>query len=143
MPTSPDPGPDRRHVLAALAAGTALAGLSACTGRSSEPPARQTVVIKASMSDTLRFTPAVITIHPGDAVEWHNDSLLVHTVTADPALAALPASTALPAGAAPFNSGNLQPGAVYRHVFEKPGTYKYFCIPHEAAGMTGTVIVQP
>jgi plastocyanin len=28
-----------------------------------------------------------------------------------------------------------------RHTFDVPGTYQYFCIPHEMAGMTGTVVV--
>lgn len=134
--------PDRRHVLAALAAGASVFGLSACKGQSREAGAVKAAAI-VTMSDALKFSPQSVHIHSGDVVEWRNTSLLVHTVTADPSLAALPSSARLPAGAKPFNSGNLDPDGVFRHRFTTPGTYKYFCIPHEAAGMTGEVVVQP
>jgi len=129
---------NRRRTLVAIAAGTAALGLSAI-GRSARAGG---ATAKVSMNDALKFTPATLTVHPGDEVVWHNDSQLVHTVTADPALAATASSTHLPAGAKPFNSGNLEPGGTFSHVFTTPGTYKYFCIPHEAAGMTGEVVVQ-
>jgi plastocyanin len=129
---------NRRQTLVAIAAGTATLGLNAIGSPASAGDAAKTV----SMNDKLQFTPATLTVHPGDEVVWHNASQLVHTVTADPALAATASSTQLPAGAKPFNSGNLEPGGTFRHVFTTPGTYKYFCIPHEAAGMTGQVVVQ-
>ncbi|MCL5279758.1 MAG: plastocyanin/azurin family copper-binding protein [Planctomycetes bacterium] len=31
---------------------------------------------------------------------------------------------------------------VFQHTFEVPGTYVYFCLPHEAMGMVGKVTVQ-
>lgn len=127
---------NRRQTLVAIAAGMAALGLNVIAR-----PARAGAAAKVSMNDELKFTPATITVHVGDAVEWHNASQLVHTVTADPALAATSSSTQLPAGATPFNSGNLQPGGTFRHIFTTSGTYKYFCIPHEAAGMTGEVVV--
>ncbi|WP_162622742.1 plastocyanin/azurin family copper-binding protein [Salinisphaera orenii] len=37
----------------------------------------------------------------------------------------------------------MAPGADYAHRFTEPGTYRYFCIPHEAAGTVGTVVVKP
>ncbi len=49
---------------------------------------------------------------------------------------------ALPVGAKPFNSGNLKPGQAYRHTFTVPGRYRYFCVPHEGAGMIGEVVVR-
>lgn len=130
---------NRRQTLVAIAAGTAALGLNviARPGRADD-----TAAAKVSMNDELQFTPATITVQAGDEIAWHNASQLVHTVTADPALAATPSSTQLPAGATPFNSGDLQPGDTFRHVFTTPGTYKYFCIPHEATGMTGRVVVQ-
>ncbi|RME57663.1 MAG: halocyanin, partial [Candidatus Dadabacteria bacterium] len=75
-------------------------------------------------------------------VEWTNTSPIVHTVTADPKKATLEDSTKLPKGAKPFNSGNLEPNAVFRHTFTVPGTYRYFCIPHEAAMMRGEIVVE-
>jgi len=95
------------------------------------------------LTNTLAFEPKAVTVHVGQAVEWRNGSLLVHTVTADPALAANAKDVALPAGAKPFNSGDLKPGATYRHIFAVPGRYRYFCIPHEGAGMVGEVVVLP
>lgn len=95
-----------------------------------------------TMSNELHFTPSPVTVHVGQTVEWRNDSDLVHTVTADPSVAAKRADVALPAGAKPFSSDLLQPGAAYEHTFKVAGTYRYFCIPHEAAGMVGEVIVK-
>lgn len=101
----------------------------------------RTVTVKAT--DLLKFEPAKVVIHVGDTVVWHNASVLVHTVTDLPKLAANAADAALPKGAKPFNSGNLQPKADFKHRFTVPGTYRYFCIPHEAAGMLGQVVVEP
>jgi plastocyanin len=56
-------------------------------------------------------------------------------------IAANPKDALLPKGAKPFNSGFLKAGQVYRHRFTVPGTYRYFCLLHEAAGMVGTVVV--
>ena len=44
-------------------------------------------------------------------------------------------------GDASFDSGQLEPGATFSHTFRVPGTYRYFCVPHEVAGMIGTLIV--
>ncbi|HQU16732.1 MAG: cupredoxin domain-containing protein [Gammaproteobacteria bacterium] len=94
-----------------------------------------------TLTNLLTFEPQVLTVRAGQTVEWRNGSLLVHTVTADPALAANTKDVALPAGAKPFNSGDLKPGAVFRHTFRVPGRYRYFCIPHEGAGMIGNIVV--
>jgi plastocyanin len=64
-------------------------------------------------------------------------------VTDDPAKAATATDAQLPAGGQSFDSGDLNPGQSYSHLFDTPGTYKYFCQPHETAGMLSTVIVSP
>ena len=92
-------------------------------------------------TNDMKFAPNHVPIHVGDRVEWKNTSVLVHTATDMPGLASNPKDAALPQGAKGFNSGNLAPGATYRHTFSVPGTYRYFCIPHEAAGMLGTIVV--
>jgi plastocyanin len=38
--------------------------------------------------------------------------------------------------------GAITSGDTYEHTFEVPGTYHYFCIPHERGGMVGTVTVK-
>jgi plastocyanin len=94
------------------------------------------------MTNGRTFVPAEVTITAGQGVVWINGSNLVHTVTADPSWAQNAKNVQLPPGAQPFNSGGIAPGGTFRHVFEEPGTYRYFCIPHEDEGMVGTVIVK-
>ena len=104
------------------------------------PAPSDTAVV--GMDNRLRFLPDTVRIEVGQAVRWENSSDLMHTVTADPARAALESSVRLPDGASTFDSGDLAPGAAWTRVFTAPGTYKYFCVPHERAGMVGWVIVE-
>ncbi len=98
--------------------------------------------VVVTMTDQLKFNPGTVTVQVGDTVEWKNTSLLAHTVTADPALAARQENVALPEGAQPFHSGIMKPNDTFRHKFATPGKYRYFCIPHEATGMVAEVVVQ-
>lgn len=124
--------------LAVLAAGGGEAG------RTTEPaaPLRASDSTVVTLTNTLTYVPDTVRIAAGATVVWHNTSLLVHTVTDDPSQATIPGSAQLPTKAEPFDSGNLAPGARYSHTFVQPGTYGYFCIPHEAAKMRGVVIVR-
>ncbi len=88
------------------------------------------------------FEPAEITIRVGDTVRWRNDSEFDHTVTADPGQAQDEDSVMLPEGAEPFGSGTVAPGEAFEYTFEAPGRYRYFCIPHEAAGMIAEIVVE-
>jgi plastocyanin len=92
-------------------------------------------------SDTLKFEPASLTVPKGTTVTWTNTGAVAHTVTFDPAKASDKSHVALPSGAQPFDLANLNGGQSLTHTFDVPGTYKYVCVPHEAAGMTGTVVV--
>lgn len=98
---------------------------------------------EVAMNNQLRFTPGTIRISAGETVTWRNTSDLPHTVTADPSKAMDPSNVSLPDGAETFDSGTLNPGDVFERTFTVPGTYRYVCLPHEAAGMVGTVIVEP
>jgi plastocyanin len=93
------------------------------------------------MNNELRFDPPVLTVPRGTTVTWLNTSSIQHTVTDDASKAQNKADAALPAGAEPWDSGNIDPGGRYQHTFDVAGTYKYFCIPHETAGMLGTIVV--
>ncbi len=95
------------------------------------------------MNDEMRFVPDRITIRPGATVEWKNISRQVHTVTADPKWATSPQNFQLPDGAKTFDSGDIAPGKTYRRAFTVPGTYRYFCIPHQTSGMVGEIVVGP
>ncbi|MCO5170225.1 MAG: plastocyanin/azurin family copper-binding protein [Planctomycetes bacterium] len=132
-----------RAALGLLAALT-LAGVGAVVVEPDAPapplPAPVTVV---TMTNDNRFEPLRVTIRAGEAVEWRNTSLVLHSITTDPDRAVRKDNVAAPPGAAPFFSGDLYEGDVYRHVFVVPGTYKYLCQPHEAHGMVGWVEVLP
>jgi plastocyanin len=93
------------------------------------------------MTDALHFEPSQITVPLGASVVWTNTGAIQHTVTDDPSKAQNKSDAELPPGAQAWDSGNVDPGKTFEHTFTVPGTYKYFCIPHESAGMVATVIV--
>jgi plastocyanin len=101
------------------------------------------IAAKVNMTSNLKFEPYRVDIQSGQTVEWKNTSSVIHTVTADPNKAKDKDDVSLPEGAQAFDSGNIEPGQTYTHTFTFPGTYKYFCIPHEEMGMVGEVIVTP
>lgn len=119
-------------------------------GAAQQPPAQegqqgggqaQTHVVEMTLQ--LQFVPEQLTVNVGDTVTWRTVGPIPHTSTCDPSLAANPEqSVALPEGAEPWNSGDVGDGEEFSHTFEVPGEYRYFCIPHEAAGMIGTLTVQ-
>ena len=118
-------------------------GLSACatSGPAYEPVSTDVAAI-VSATNGLNFEPKVVRIRVGETVEWRNTSLFSHTVTDDPENAGgkRKAYASLPAGAVPFDA-KLPAGQVFRHTFTVPGTYRYFCKPHEAFDMRGEIIV--
>jgi len=73
------------------------------------------------------YTPTDITVVIGvnNTVKWVNNDNMAHTVTASDGS---------------FDSGNLNPGALYVHTFTSPGVYHYICSYHY--WMQGTVTVQ-
>lgn len=105
--------------------------------------AAQEMEISMSGSSTgshVWFRPRGVLIQPGQAVRWINhDAGNVHTVTAYHPDNGKPLR--LPQKAKPWNSGYLMPGQSFRMVFDTPGVYDYFCIPHEHAGMVGRIVV--
>lgn len=120
-----------------------LAGVVSMTGSATAPGAPRAVAAEVEMTNTLKFTPGSVTVEVGETVRWTNTSVIVHTVTADPAEATMEGSVQLPEGAEAFDSGTMDSEATFEHTFETPGTYTYFCIPHEGVKMRGTVVVEP
>ena len=76
--------------------------------------------------DNFAFTPGVITIKAGTQVTWINRDDIPHTVDSTQGK---------------FKSKALDTDDKFSFVFDKPGTYSYFCAVHRH--MTGTVVVQP
>jgi plastocyanin len=94
------------------------------------------------MTDDMRFHPEEVIIVPGDTIVWINDGRMPHTATDKPGTAAMDEHNILPPGAEPFDSGLLQSGERFEHVFTVSGDYTYLCFLHEGLGMIGTVTVR-
>ncbi|HEX8002403.1 MAG TPA: plastocyanin/azurin family copper-binding protein [Mycobacteriales bacterium] len=77
------------------------------------------------------FTPAAVTIDPGDTVTWQYAGGFGHTVTSTSG--GWSKDTSLGPPAATFQTSYL---------FDQPGTYTYVCKTHESVGMKGTVTVR-
>ncbi|CCF85203.1 cupredoxin domain-containing protein [Nitrolancea hollandica] len=136
-PAAPAASPAASPRAASPAASPGAASPSASAGG----PAAMAVTV--DMGDDLKYSPEHVTIKKGGTITWKNTSGVVHTSTDDPSKAADPANAKLPAGAKTWDSGNIDPGKDFTHTFDTPGDYTYFCIPHESAGMVGTITVQP
>ncbi len=89
-----------------------------------------------------RFEPERASVQVGQTVRWRNSSSRIHTVTADPQLAANPQNIELPEGAERFHSGDIAPEEEFTRQLDVPGTYRYVCVPHEMEGMVGTLTVE-
>ena len=105
-------------------------------------PSTPIPVATVTLTPDFRFDPAEVTIKVGQAVHWVNAGRSPQTVTDDPTRAKDTSHVALPSGARPWDSGVLNAGDDYVHVFDVPGDYVYFSIPQEQAGMIGRVVVQ-
>jgi plastocyanin len=83
--------------------------------------------VTVRMEDNF-FEPANITIEPGTTVTWVQSGDNPHTTTSYDGL---------------WDSGMIEGGSggTFSFTFEEPGTFDYFCIPHESLGMIGSVTV--
>ena len=146
----------RRRYLASIGAAATGVALAGCSGDGGDGGGGDgggsgTTV---EMTNDLAYVPASVTVSVGDAVTWENVGSVGHTVTAYqenvPADAEYFASGGFDSeqaardGYAPGDpgAGDIPGGESYEHTFQTAGTYEYFCIPHENAGMIGTVEVQ-
>lgn len=142
------PGPhpsrpaSRSQRLGVALAVLALTASPACFSDDPETTGPEEADVIVEMTGSLTFAPATVTIRVGETVRWDNVSSVPHTVTADPAEVADPDNVSLPAGALPFASPLISAGGSYARTFTVTGTYRYVCVPHEGAGMLGTVIVE-
>jgi plastocyanin len=118
-----------------------LAGVGLCAFATAASAEGKTVEVTMKQSPKSRFDPDVVNIAVGDTVKWTNPAFVTHSVTFDPSMAATAGHVVLPAGVAPFDSGNIEEDGTFSHAFTVKGTYKYICKFHEAMGMTGTVVV--
>jgi plastocyanin len=75
------------------------------------------------------FSAPTVTIDRGKSVRWRSTTGTFHTVTPD--------------GHQAFAQRQMNAaGETFEVRFDAPGTYRYFCEPHRAFGMTGEVVVR-
>ena len=127
----------RAAIVAIAVAITAALALLPNPAKAADNP----IVIK--MSDKAPFyAPGKVSIKAGESVRWENDGDTVHSVSTAASNAQNHKDAAMPKGAVSFDSGFIPPGGDYSYTFTVPGTYRYFCLPHEKAGMVGVIIVK-
>jgi plastocyanin len=98
-----------RRRLAFLAIGALLALAPLAFAEDAGPVGAQVSVEYGAVA------PAQVDVLPGEAVQWSNDSVRQHTVTADDGS---------------FDSGTLSPTSEFTHVFRSTGTFTYHCRLH-------------
>ena len=77
---------------------------------------------------SLSYSPKVLTIKPGDTVEWKNTSLTEHSATFE---------------AGGYETGRIQPKKTSKKIkFADAGTFPYHCSVHGKT-MSAQIIVQP
>lgn len=92
------------------------------------PPLRADQTVQVGPGTT--FSPATVTVAPGEAVIWSFQAF--HTSTSDATM-----------GAEVWDSGFLSTGT-FSHTFTTPGSYPYYCQVHSVPGgtmMNGVVVV--
>lgn len=76
------------------------------------------------------FTPSQLTVSPGARIRWVNQYDIGHTVT--------------PSGHSAWSRQEMSAaGQTFEVVLNNPGDFAYYCEPHQAVGMTGTIAVNP
>jgi plastocyanin len=135
----------RRELL--QAGGLWLAGLAAPRGVVAPRVAAAAPVVEIRMRSDARgehvwFDPVGVLIEPGTTVRWIMDSPgNPHTTTAYHPKNGNH-SLRIPETARPWDSGFLvNPGDHFEVTLTVEGVYDYFCLPHEAAGMVGRIVV--
>lgn len=112
----------RKFILAVVAVAIAFA---VNLGAQSDQPANGSGHIVVVVIKQMHFDPSQVTVQAGDTVEWKNEDIFSHTVTANDGS---------------FDSGLIAPGHSWQMTFKSAQTLAYHCRPHP--NMTATLIVQ-
>lgn len=121
--------------------GLALVGFGLVPGRRAPGAAIEVIEMRSDAAGSrVWFDPIGLQVEPGTIVRWIVREN-VHTTTAyHPRNDHHPLR--IPERAAPWDSGYLvNPGDHFDVTLTVPGVYDYYCMPHEAAGMVGRIIV--
>jgi halocyanin-like protein len=85
------------------------------------------VVVEVGAGNGLAFDPAALHVRPGTTIRWEwTGEGGAHNIIAEDG---------------PFDSGSPVSSGTYEYTVEDAGIYRYYCAPHEAAGMKGALLV--
>jgi plastocyanin len=127
-----DDGPDAEaDVEADLVVAAPEPEVSATDGDLPASGATPTGVVHPVIALDNSFRPQQLEIAVGDEVEWENRGINEHNVLS------------IEGDTWGVEVDDFQPGAVYSHVFDEPGEYRYYCSIHgsDTVGMVGTITV--
>lgn len=126
----------RRELLGSVgvAAAAATAGCFANDDGGDTTAAENAVVVGPDGS--YAYEPASLTVSVGETVTWRWESANHNIVVSGQPDAASWSGTDGDA------STTYDAEHTYEHAFETPGTYEYYCQPHEGLGMTAEVVVE-
>lgn len=99
--------------------GTLLLALAGCLFKPA-PPVNKVVHLK-----DFKYSPAKISIRPGDSITWINEDPVQHTVTAV---------------SEDYDSGVMEQGGRVEMTFDEAGTFDYQCAPHPL--MKGSIVIE-
>lgn len=133
--------PTRRRFL--QAGGLALAGLAGPVVARATGPV-EIRMLSSPRGEHAWFDPIGVRVEAGQRVRWIMASPgNPHTTTAYPPRNG-GHSLRIPEGAEPWDSGFLvNPRDTFEARLTVEGVYDYFCLPHEAGGMVGRIVVGP
>jgi len=102
--------------------------LSACLTDAAEEATANVVNVDLN---TMAFAPASVRIRAGQTVRWTWRAGLHNVVSG---------SNCQPDGA--FSSGELMSSGTFDRVFDRAGSYPYYCAEHCSLGMVGEVEIK-
>jgi plastocyanin len=102
---------------------SSVPGAAARQAKPGPKPVTHTVIIEATT-----FSPATLTIKPGDSVVWINKDMFPHTAT-----------STLAKEKGGFDSGAIQPGKSWKYTPKAPRSFPYVCALHPTMKATFAV----
>ncbi len=94
------------------------------------PPAAPVVATAFVDVNDFEFSPRLITIKAGDTIVWRFKGRYIHAVTANDDS---------------YKSSDLKTNATYKHSFDQPGIFQYYCYLHgnkRGTGMSARIVVE-
>lgn len=145
-------GHDMGHASGGMHGSHEMAGPASAAGRPGDP-AQVTRTVPIQMGDTMRFTPADVTVKAGETVRFFivNQGQLVHELVIGTRaeldahaemMKTMPGMQHAEPNQISLKAGQ-RGGIVW--TFDRPGRYAFACLVpgHKEAGMVGTITVLP